>query len=355
VTDDRQTCSDAGRRLRQTATGAAISRDARARHPIIIERLDNPDRSETSYRMKILVAGEYFAMNFSINHYHDYASGDMRLAMRNFVERSVGAIFRPAELRQRVTEQVMEIVERNGDFDNTAEVLETEERARLSIGVASPPIEQFWGRSMTDIAADMQVSLTREMIDAAARDLLAFETTAEERQRLARLGETQFRREYSHLFTDPIPPPLSPPPQPKSELPERRAWLLLYRTIGKRLARQFKKLGYFEVLGNRGIYQFHRNKQGGVTFIDTQCYGGREIHIKFDLCIQSQAASLPEGDVILSRYLSWQADEEAFLKTTNFRKSSITDEANTVRNSRLMSMLNLEIINPQQLINIITS
>lgn len=117
--------------------------------------------------------------------------------------------------------------------------------------------------------------------------------------------------------------------QRKRNSPERRAWLLLAKTIGRQKYRAFKKQGYFEVKGKRGKYRFHRHKQGGVTFIETRQYGEREVEVAFDLCIQSAATDLPEGDVIVSRYLAWKADEEAFLQTANFRSAHCEDEART--------------------------
>lgn len=117
----------------------------------------------------------------------------------------------------------------------------------------------------------------------------------------------------------------------KKQDPKRKAWVLLYKTIGRKLYRQFKKHGYFEVDGKRGTYRFHKSKPGGVTFTEKRQYGSRIVPVTFDLCIQSQAPDLPAGDVIVSRYLTWKADEEAFLQTANFRNISCPDEAMTRR------------------------
>jgi hypothetical protein len=119
----------------------------------------------------------------------------------------------------------------------------------------------------------------------------------------------------------------------------RRAWQLLKNTIGDEQFRKLETQGYFEVQGKRGAYRFHKGKQGGVTFIDTRKYGDREVAITFNLCIQSASAELPEGDVILSRYLAWKADEEQFLQTANFRSVSTADEYETRRASTFGGML----------------
>ncbi len=110
--------------------------------------------------------------------------------------------------------------------------------------------------------------------------------------------------------------------------PNRRAMALLARKIGKVRYRDLKKKGYFEEQGKHGIYRFHKNKPGGVTFIQKIIIGGlKERPVQWDLCVQSQAEDLPPGDVILSRWLEWKADEDRFLKTANFRNISTVDEA----------------------------
>jgi len=111
----------------------------------------------------------------------------------------------------------------------------------------------------------------------------------------------------------------------------KKAWQLLKQTIGNKPFRDIELKGYFEVKGKRGNYRFHKGKQGGVTFVEMRKYGERIVPVEFDLCIQSQVADMPEGDVILSRYLTWQEDEEKFLQIANFRRAVIVDEANVRR------------------------
>jgi len=117
---------------------------------------------------------------------------------------------------------------------------------------------------------------------------------------------------------------------PKPDV-SKKAWQLLKQTIGDKRFRDLELKGYFEVQGKRGVYRFHKNKQGGVTFIEMRQYGERIVPVEFDLCIQSQAVDLPDGDVILSRYLTWREDEETFLQIANFRRAVIVDEAKVRR------------------------
>jgi hypothetical protein len=145
-------------------------------------------------------------------------------------------------------------------------------------------------------------------------------------------GRRRFAQEYPPGFQE--GPQAVQNQQAKSEV-QQRAWQLLRDTIGPEQFAHLETLGYFEVQGKRGAYRFHKGKAGGVTFIATQRYGQRDISVAFDLCVQSAAAYLPEGDVILSRYLAWQADEEQFLQTANFRASRIPDEYET-RNRQTM-------------------
>ena len=112
------------------------------------------------------------------------------------------------------------------------------------------------------------------------------------------------------------------------DTPERRAMSLLARKIGKARYRSLKKVGFFEEQGRHGVYQFHKDKQGGVTFSQKISVGGlKERTVSWDLCVQSQAPDLPNGDVILSRWLEWRADEDRFLETANFRNIRTSDEA----------------------------
>jgi len=326
----------------------------RGRPSIIIERLNETYNISESYRLRILVAGEYVTANFSLGDIHRAAGITMEI--RRAVNTCLASLFRQDSVRQRVIDQVMEIVERNGDLDNTAEVLAFEERERMSRGVTSPPPNAALDpmvvsthalellRGMRDFASEeliprpiemslpaVQMTASRLSADMSA---MANDAIRNVREFMGRSGLSLFQQEYTWGvdFADPHEDRTAIQ-RARREDPARRAWLLLYKTIGKQLSRQFKKHKYFEVQGKRGIYRFHRDKQGGVTFIETRQYGDRQVAVEFDLCIQSKAADLPEGDVILSRYLSWKADEEAFLQTANFRKVRINDEANT-RNPR---------------------
>lgn len=116
--------------------------------------------------------------------------------------------------------------------------------------------------------------------------------------------------------------------RPERDTPKRRAMALLARKIGKARYRDLKKKGYFEEQGRHGAYRFHRDKQGGVTFIQKIKVGAlKERTVTWDLCVQSMANDLPQGDVILSRWLEWRNDEDKFLETANFRNIRTGDEA----------------------------
>ncbi len=116
--------------------------------------------------------------------------------------------------------------------------------------------------------------------------------------------------------------------RPERNTPDRRAMALLARKIGKVRYRSLMKNGCFQEQGKHGVFRFHKDKQGGVTFTQKIKVGGlKERSVTWDLCVQSQAADLPNGDVILSRWLEWKADEDRFLETANFRNISTADEA----------------------------
>jgi hypothetical protein len=120
---------------------------------------------------------------------------------------------------------------------------------------------------------------------------------------------------------------------PKQKKPDvdKRAMKLLSSKIGWKKMRQLKKKGYFEEQGKHGLFKFHMDKQGGVTFIEEKKYGNTTRKIEWSLCVQSAVADLPKGDVILSRWMEFKADEDKFLDTANFRSVSTADEAVTRR------------------------
>lgn len=113
---------------------------------------------------------------------------------------------------------------------------------------------------------------------------------------------------------------------PKDKI-ERKALLLLYKKIGRKKYKQLKKQGYFEEQGKYGIYRFEYNSSGGVTLIEKKKYGNKNRTLSWKLCIQTTLNNLPKGDVILSRWLEFKADEENFVSTANFRSVDTIDEA----------------------------
>jgi hypothetical protein len=80
------------------------------------------------------------------------------------------------------------------------------------------------------------------------------------------------------------------------------------------------------VQGKYGVYEIFRTFR--VSLFQLVSIGEEKKRpIKWDLCI-SQTKDLPEGDRILSLYLSITKDEESFIKTANFRSVSTRDEFN---------------------------
>ena len=102
--------------------------------------------------------------------------------------------------------------------------------------------------------------------------------------------------------------------------------LILLKKIGVRKFRQLRKKGYFEELCKYGILQFHGD---GAKLIESRKYGNRERKLEWKLCIQSLRPDLPKGDVILSRWLEFKADEDKFFDTANFRSVTSKDEVIT--------------------------
>lgn len=106
-----------------------------------------------------------------------------------------------------------------------------------------------------------------------------------------------------------------------------RAMSLLKSKIGEKKFKQLEQKGYFEEQGKHGTFRFHKNTQGGVSLIERKKYGNTEREVEWTLCVQSMAPDLPKGDVILSRWMEWKADEDKFLDTANFRDVRARDEA----------------------------
>ena len=115
--------------------------------------------------------------------------------------------------------------------------------------------------------------------------------------------------------------------KPKQSDKDKKAMKLLSSKIGWRKMRHLKKKGYFEEEGKHGKVRFHLNTSGGVSLIEKKKFGNTERELEWSLCVQSVASDLPKGDVILSRWLEWKADEDKFLDTANFRSVKTRDEA----------------------------
>lgn len=116
---------------------------------------------------------------------------------------------------------------------------------------------------------------------------------------------------------------------------EKKAMELLADKIGKEKYKQLQDKGYFEEQGKYGIVRFHKDTQGGVCLLERKKYGNTERVVEWSLCVQSQAADLPKGDVILSRWMEWKQDEDKFLDTANFRSVTTRDEATAGRDGEI--------------------
>ena len=79
-----------------------------------------------------------------------------------------------------------------------------------------------------------------------------------------------------------------------------------------------KRIGYFTEQSKHGEIRFHLNDSGGVSIVEKKLHGTKERILEWKLCVQSQAKDLPLGDVILSRWMEWKANEDKFLDTANF-------------------------------------
>jgi len=128
------------------------------------------------------------------------------------------------------------------------------------------------------------------------------------------------------VFPDRYPSPSGTSVKKKSDIQER-AWELLKDKIGEKKFGQLNNQGYFAEKGKHGIYHFHKNDSHGVRFIQEINVGGKKRPLEWTLCIQSAVADMPQGDVILARWMELKADEDKFQKTSNWRNVKTVDEA----------------------------
>lgn len=151
--------------------------------------------------------------------------------------------------------------------------------------------------------------------------------------------------DYDTTRLERLPPrATAPPPEPhrhsfladvlqrqsqNTSLPDKnqRAMDLLKSKIGEEKFNQLNVMGFFEEQGKHGTFRFHLNTPGGVSLIERKKYGNTAREVEWMLCVQSMAPDLPKGDVILSRWMEWKADEDKFLDTANFRGVKTRDEA----------------------------
>jgi hypothetical protein len=117
----------------------------------------------------------------------------------------------------------------------------------------------------------------------------------------------------------------------KDKAKDAKAMKLLKSKIGRVKFLQLRKKGYFEEQGKHGTYRFHLDNPHGITCIKHIKFGRKERPLEWDLCIQSSVPDMPKGDIILSRWMEFKADENKFIKTANFRNVRTVDEATNDR------------------------
>lgn len=294
-----------------TATGAAmnIARMARnfgrnirynpPRSPVVVEQLHINESAADEIRITFDLAGRQHGIAINLDRYTLITMDPRNGVLDHYIADSIRRECHRS-VADVIIRHVMDARTRTGRFDNTEEMRSAYEDQHRAMEEA-----RFTVRN--NMQAMQEIYNWQTVNPSLFVNLPVFEPGA--------------RIKFYH----------GERPQTPKNTPERRAWMLLAKTIGKARYRQFKKYGYFEAQGQRGMYRFHKDKQGGVTFIETRKYGERDVAVEFDLCVQSAAADLPAGDVIVSRYLSWKADEEKFLQTANFRKAGCRDEATAGR------------------------
>ena len=103
----------------------------------------------------------------------------------------------------------------------------------------------------------------------------------------------------------------------------RKAFILLRETLSDEDFLEYVANGSLIVQGKYGTYEIFNTFQ--VTLSHEVTFGGKRRPVKWGLCVSVERA-LPEGDRILSLYLSITKDEENFVKTANFRNVSTHDE-----------------------------
>lgn len=270
-----------------------------------IEKLRYEHDLTTRYRMQLCVGtGEGFRAEFSV----DDIQEDER-SLREMITLSVDSLLN--HLRETMLRELDELYRRTGDYYSTAEQRVQEDLGRLQSAAMMAQSQSAQQNQLSQMAMEMQRQ--NEYNNALARGIgnLNFSAEAYRRMIIGNWGEVAARP------TQPQPPPDR----------DERAMKLLSSKIGWRKMRQLKKRGYFEENGKHGVFRFHMNTQGGVSLIERKKYGNTEREVEWTLCVQSMAADLPKGDVILSRWMEWKADENKFLDTANFRSVHARDEA----------------------------
>ena len=297
---------------------------------IRMERINTRDRNSITYRgtMDIGGNGDFFdPIHITTQASLPVQHGSGQSVDRRCVLIVVDDLVKLAH--KKIVKALMQRFEQAGSFDTT-------------LCMATTPEYRHSYRPPFEFPEQLRGRATRRNGREAEHYHLDDEACTRRTERtdpLTALAFEEMRRSFNEALSsaciEPIPIDLTmdfkpfKPFQTKRDTPARRAMALLARKIGKARYRALKKKGYFEEQGKHGRYQFHKDKQGGVVFIQKISVGGlKERMVSWDLCVQSQALDLPNGDVILSRWLEWKADEDQFLATANFRNIRTVDEAN---------------------------
>lgn len=275
-------------------------------------RVNYDNTRDNVYRLRLSIPGlEEIAGDVVLRRADQaYARAEIKQGICYLVEHLKGVLF----------SRVEQIVVQYGDYDNTAEPRRLEEQYRALQTQQLLNASEAWNQMAANRGMLGRIYGQSAMYPEAAeaiRQQQERSRTAAQAYAIERLREFYY---VGHSWEDSVT-------QPKNPDADKRAMKLLASKIGFRKMRQLKKKGYFEEQGIHGKFRFHLNTQGGVSLIERRKLGNTPREFEHILCVQSMAPDLPKGDVILSRWMEWKADEYKFLDTANLRETNTRDEA----------------------------
>ena len=314
-------------------------------HDFIIERLNNPEMMSYIIRVKIEIGGMHHKFQFiepelgtTLNPHETplfirEVIGDVidtKEKHRLYIYLTIKDCLKSllcGEALEAVMRKADDVFSRNGMWDNTLNFQPITLSPARPPGVTVCDLQNLLPATRRLVSDEDMARWMQEAIDAEYESVLNGTCTATQAGSVLNRDHLNRAIEMLSNHDDVIMSSYMATHGARAKA-DKKAWELLQRTIGKKLFRDLKVKGYFEVDGKRGSYRFHKDKPGGITFIERRQYGERVVPVVFDLCIQSQSTDLPDGDVIVSRYLTWKEDEEKFLQIANFRAATLRhDEA----------------------------